>query len=206
MIGVLDYGLGNVSAFVNLYRRSGIPVQVITKPEQITKASKLILPGVGAFDTAMTRLNQSRLRDSLEKAVLVRKVPILAVCVGMQILSERSEEGVLEGLGWIEGSVAKLSSCDNPKAKYRIPHLGWNSIKIVRASPVFTELNSARFYFLHSYEFMARRSEDVLALTKYTTEFASVVRRSNILGVQFHPEKSHIHGVKLLENFWLEDF
>lgn len=197
MITIVDYGLGNLRAFANVYKRLSIEYQISSNPEQIASASRLILPGVGAFDYSMTLLQQSGLRSSLDQAVLVRKAPVLGICVGMQMLSEISDEGQLPGLGWISGRVRKFDANNVSQ----LPHMGWNHVDAID-SPLFhdTEKDS-HFYFLHSYFFECVDLVHVIAQATYGIRFACAVNRQNIYGVQFHPEKSHRNGVQLLKNF-----
>ncbi len=201
MIGIIDYGLGNVKAFANLYKSLNIPVQIIKEPVEFKKISKIILPGVGAFDYAMQKLEASGLKSSLEEMVLVQRIPVLGICVGMQILARSSEEGSLPGLAWIEGTVRKFefSSLNNSTC---VPHMGWNNVTPLKADGLFKHLDEqSLFYFLHSYYFQCERSSDIIAITDYGGAFASAVNSGNISGVQFHPEKSHRFGTRLLENF-----
>lgn len=199
MITIIDYGLGNVLAFLNVYKRLNIAVAVAKTSSELRSATKLILPGVGAFDHAMSLLQQSGMQETLTEMVLERSIPVLGVCVGMQILATSSEEGRLPGLGWIDGGVRKF---DIARQRTRLPHMGWNDVNPVRPAPLFAGLESnARFYFLHSYYFHCARSEDVLAEARYGSTFSCAVKSGRILGVQFHPEKSHHYGARLLKNF-----
>lgn len=201
MITIIDYGLGNVLAFSNVYKRLNIPASVARSASDLKGAEKLILPGVGAFDHAMALLQQSGMRETLDEMVLARAVPVLGVCVGMQILAATSEEGQLRGLGWIDGDVRKFDVASF-RQRTRLPHMGWNDVKPVGHSTLFAGLESdARFYFLHSYYFHCARSENVLAQAEYGTTFSCAVHSNNIFGVQFHPEKSHHYGARLLTNF-----
>lgn len=201
MITIIDYGVGNIKAFLNVYKQLNIPAQTATTAEEVESATKLILPGVGAFDHAMDRLNNSGMREALDEAVLNKKVPVIGICVGMQILSASSDEGKLPGLGWIEGSVKKFD-VTQIKDITHLPHMGWNDVTPVNDVPLFTGLmNDARFYFLHSYYFECNIQEDILAVTDYGGQFACAVGSGNIYGVQFHPEKSHHYGIQLLNNF-----
>lgn len=199
MITIIDYGLGNIRAFVNLYRRLDIPVRVARGSADVESAERIILPGVGAFDHAMHLLDGSGMRDSLDAVAASGRVPMLGICVGMQILAASSEEGNLRGLGWVAGEVRKL---DATRAAIRLPHMGWNDVAPVAQGGLFAGLErDARFYFLHSYYFACAEAGNMLAQTDYGTPFASAVRAGNIYGVQFHPEKSHHFGVRLLQNF-----
>ncbi len=201
MMGIVDYGLGNIHAFADIYKRLNIPAEIVSAPRELRRAEKIILPGVGAFDWAMTRLNQSGLREALEEMVVGRGRPVLGICVGMQIMADRSDEGVLGGLGWIAAEVKKFAR-DRFAQKTHLPHMGWNDAQPRVKEGLFANFGSeARFYFLHSYYFAPRDPEHVLAVTDYGGPFASGVCRGNIFGVQFHPEKSHQYGIRLLENF-----
>lgn len=200
MIKIVDYGVGNVLAFQNVYKRLNIDVGIARNPEELHGATKLILPGVGSFDHAMQLLQQSGMRQPLDELVLRLGVPVLGICVGMQILASGSDEGQAAGLGWIAGRVKHFGSLQ--RRDLQIPHMGWNDVKPVTDSPLFKELESgARFYFLHSYYFECERQQDAAALSSYGADFCSAVRRENIYGVQFHPEKSHHFGTQLLKNF-----
>jgi glutamine amidotransferase len=201
MIAIVDYGLGNIRAFVNLYERLNIKVKVAKIPDDLQEASKIILPGVGAFDHAMMQLNGSGMRDELEKQVLLNKIPVVGICVGMQMLAKSSEEGKLQGLGWIDG-IVKLFDASTIPYRTRLPHMGWNTINPVNESPLLSGFtNESRFYFLHSFYFVCNNELDVIATTDYGIEFASAVRKDNVFGIQFHPEKSHVNGIQLLNNF-----
>lgn len=197
MIGILDYGLGNVSAFESLLRRAGLDVTPVSDPEALKSVTALVLPGVGAFDHAMRCFNDSGLRAPTEELVLGEAaVPILGVCVGMQMMARNSEEGTRPGLNWISASVRKLPpTC-------RLPHLGWNDVAPTGAEVLFAGLTEPRFYFLHSYFFDCDDPQEIGAVAEYgSSSFCCAVSRGNIYGVQFHPEKSHHSGSRLLLNF-----
>ncbi len=200
MITIIDYGLGNIRAFINVYNKLNIPVTVASRHDDLKLAKKIILPGVGSFDEAMTLLAKSGMKDVLTEMVLARDVPVLGVCVGMQMLASSSEEGVQQGLGWVEGEVKGFKP-NHAGRVVSIPHMGWNDVKLSRQNALFNGLARAVFYFLHSYYFKAGNSDNVLATTEYYGEFACAVSRNNIYGVQFHPEKSHHYGTRLLKNF-----
>lgn len=201
MIAIINYGSGNIQAIGNIYNRLNIPFIVVSRPEDLKKASKIILPGVGAFDQAISELERSGLRQALDEHVLQNKKCILGICVGMQLLAKNSEEGVLKGLGWIDGSVRKFEHSSFNHATH-LPHMGWNNVEPAKNNQLFNDvLPGARYYFLHSYYFSCNRQEDVLAVTFYGGQFASAVNSGNIYGVQFHPEKSHQAGIQLLKNF-----
>lgn len=200
MIGIVDYGLGNVQAFVNTYRRLGIAAAPVSSDSDLLDADRLILPGVGAFDWAMERLDRSGLRESLCHRVLVDKVPVLGVCVGMQMMADRSEEGAREGLGWISGEVLRFKD-EWFDQKTHLPQMGWNDVEPVSDEPLFSGIDKPRFYFLHSYYFKPAVSRCVIGRSTYGVDFASAIRKDNIWATQFHPEKSHSWGVDLLRNF-----
>jgi glutamine amidotransferase len=200
LITIVDYGLGNIRAFLNVYRRLNIDAKTATNRQELEGASKVILPGVGSFDHAMEQLQGSGMRETLDDLVLNRRVPILGVCVGMQMLARSSEEGTASGLGWIAGTVRRLSALTAEKLP--LPHMGWNDVRVVSSDRLFDQLgSSARFYFLHSYYFHCDRVDDAAALSSYGQEFACAVHSENIYGVQFHPEKSHRWGTRVLQNF-----
>ena len=201
MIGIVNYGLGNIQAFVNIYKKSNIPAQVVSTPEEMEAAERLILPGVGSFDWAMSRLSASGLREPLDTIVVDKKRPILGICVGMQMMANASDEGEAEGLGWIGGHVKKFDH-ERFTQSTHLPHMGWNTAAPRAGDPLFEKLESgARFYFLHSYYFVPMETDESLAVSNYGGEFSSSVRRNNVYGVQFHPEKSHRWGIQLLQNF-----
>jgi glutamine amidotransferase len=201
MIHVVDYGLGNVQAFLTLYKRLGFEATRAKTAVDLVGASKIILPGVGAFDHAIELLDQSGMRPTLETLVLQEKVPVLGICVGMQILASSGDEGRLPGLGWVPGKVRSFRS-DERSASLPLPHMGWNDVHSKPRLPIFAGLESdARFYFLHSYFFECDEPSHDAATASYGLDFSCAVSAGNIYGVQFHPEKSHHFGTKLLKNF-----
>lgn len=201
MITIIDYGLGNVLAFVNVYRRLNIPVSVAKCASDLNRASRLILPGVGAFDQAIQLLDKSGMRQEIERLVLHQGMPLLGICVGMQMLAKSSEEGMLSGLGWIDGTVKKFDVSTLPKGTL-LPHMGWNDVKPSNYSSLFKGMEpDARFYFLHSYYFECFHPINILALSDYGSPFVCAVNHNSVYGVQFHPEKSHHYGSQLLKNF-----
>lgn len=201
MIRVIDYGLGNVQAFLNAYKLLDIDADRATAPPDIDGASHLVLPGVGSFDLAIQLFEESGMRDAVEDAVLHRNVPILGVCVGMQILASSSEEGTRGGLDWIPGSVRKIVPLKDGEA-VPLPHMGWNEISIKRVNPLLCSLGpSPDFYFLHSYCFVPDDNNTSIAEFHYGCDMVCAVQCNNIFGVQFHPEKSHDNGLSLLKNF-----
>jgi glutamine amidotransferase len=201
MIAIVDYGSGNIRAIANVYSRLNIAVKVAKRPEELDGCTKILLPGVGAFDQAMGQLEASGFRRRLDRLVLQDRVPVLGICVGMQILAHGSEEGVRGGLGWIDGQVKRLDVSQLTQAT-QLPHMGWNDVSPVKGGGLFQGLeNGSRFYFLHSFHFVCRQPANVIASCEYGSSFACAVRECNIHGVQFHPEKSHSFGVQLLKNF-----
>jgi glutamine amidotransferase len=201
VIAIVNYGLGNIYALANIYKRLNIAAMIVSTSGELHAATRIILPGVGNFDWAMARLNESGMRNVLEESVIGKKIPILGICVGMQMMADKSEEGVLNGLGWINAAVRKFDHA-SLAPKTRLPHMGWNDVTPLQAVGLFDKLGSgARFYFLHSYYFIPNDSKQMLAVTDYSGRYASAVRSGNIYGVQFHPEKSHQWGIQLLKNF-----
>ena len=201
MIVIVNYGSGNIRAIANIYERLQIPHSIANTPVQLEVAEKIILPGVGAFDETISKLDSSGFREVLNEQVLNKKIPVLGVCVGMQILANSSEEGKRPGLGWINGEVKKIDK-EKLTLKPKLPHLGWNAVEAVKPIELFDNIDKEKgFYFLHSYYFECARKEDVAATAYYGNEFACVVHHENIYGVQFHPEKSHVNGITLLKNF-----
>ena len=195
-VTIIDYGIGNIQAFCNIYSGLNISVEVATTSVELSRAQKIILPGVGAFDWAMERLISSGLQETLTALVVKEKIPILGVCVGMQMMAKRSEEGNLAGLGWFDADVRRF----DPNDKY-LPHMGWNDVSPIRSNKLFNGIIDPKFYFLHSYFFCPSQPSQSLATTNYGLEFTSAVAKEHIYGVQFHPEKSHSWGIKLLKNF-----
>lgn len=201
MITIIDYGIGNINAFVNVYKRLNVSVKIAKVSSDLQDATKLILPGVGHFDAAMSKLNSSGMREKLDDLVLIDEVPVIGICVGMQMMANYSEEGRQEGLKWIDGSVKKF---DKTKIKEttKLPHMGWNDVHPLKKISLFEGLEqNSIFYFLHSYFFECNNSEDILAVSDHGIKFASAAHHNNKYGIQFHPEKSHSYGEILLHNF-----
>jgi glutamine amidotransferase len=201
MITIIDYGVGNIFAFQNVYKRLNILTKIAKSSQDLIDAEKLVLPGVGSFDYAMNQLNISGMREKLDELVLVKKIPVIGICVGMQIMGNRSDEGELEGLNWIDSEILKFDeSLINQRTK--LPHMGWNDVIPVKNHPLFIGLEEeAIFYFLHSFYFKCNNPEESIAVSDYGISFSSAVNKENIFGIQFHPEKSHQFGEKLLHNF-----
>jgi glutamine amidotransferase len=196
VIAIVDYGLGNIRAFGNIYKRLNIPFIYASTPEQLEQASGIILPGVGSFDYAIKKLNDSGLRRTLDNLVLVKKIPVIGICVGMQMMAKTSDEGSSEGLGWLNTNVKKFEEKDG----FPLPHMGWNQLSI-QENPIFNGLNNVpEFYFLHSYHFDADY-EYVIAKSEYSDLIGCIVNKENIYGIQCHPEKSHQSGITILKNF-----
>lgn len=200
MIKIVDYGLGNISAFQNIYNRLNVPVGLAKTEEDLAGATRLILPGVGAFDHAMSQLDKSGMRSRLDDMVLRDQVPVLGICVGMQMMADRSDEGTLPGLGWVTGEVKSFEELNHPNLL--LPHMGWNDVSPVIGHRLFKglETNSC-FYFLHSFYFKCKDPAHSAAVSSYGVEFSCAVSAGHIHGVQFHPEKSHHFGAQLLNNF-----
>ncbi len=200
-IFIVDYGAGNLASIKNMLKKVGVHSEITNDPQQLEEAQKLILPGVGAFDHGMTGLNEGNFVEILNRKVLEEKIPVLGICLGMQLLSQKSEEGELGGLGWINSKTVKFDFSDLESAP-KIPHMGWSDCKVSKTSALFEGLeDEARFYFVHSYHVQPEDESDILATSEYGFPFVASVEHENVLGVQFHPEKSHKFGMKLLENF-----
>lgn len=200
MIVVIDYGMGNIGSIANMLRRVGAEARISADHEVIDAAGKLILPGVGAFDQGMQNLADRGLIPLLTRKVVQEKTPILGVCLGMQLFAHTSEEGRCPGLGWLDAAAVRFRP--GIESRLKVPHMGWNTISLRQAHPVFAGLeNGARFYFVHSYHLVCRDPNVVLATTSYGVEFVSAVAGANIVGAQFHPEKSHRFGMQLYRNF-----
>lgn len=199
VIVIVDYKMGNLGSILNMFKKIGVPASVTSDRDKIASADKLVLPGVGSFDNGMNNLKELALEDVLTENAMKGKVSILGICLGMQLMTMSSEEGSMPGLGWIDASTKRFRPAD-PRLK--VPHMGWNVIAQKKDSPLLSGMyEEPRFYFVHSYRVFCADAADVLATTHYGDEFVSAFERDNILGVQFHPEKSHRFGMKLLKNF-----
>lgn len=203
MIAVLNYGMGNTAAILNMIRRAGGEAYSCENASDLGRAAAIVLPGVGSFDNGMIKLRDSHLLEAMEDIVLSGQRPFLGVCLGMQLLFDKSEEGQQAGLGWLKGSVKRFdfAGCA-PVTRLKIPHMGWNLVNPIHYESLYAGLeDEARFYFVHSYHVNCEDESDVLARSTYGSEFVCSVRRGNIWGAQFHPEKSHRFGLKFFENF-----
>ncbi|RZB31522.1 MAG: imidazole glycerol-phosphate synthase subunit HisH [Desulfobacteraceae bacterium Eth-SRB2] len=198
MIVIVDYGMGNLGSIQNMLKRIGLAAIITADLQIISDAGKIILPGVGAFDNAMTRINNSGLRDVLDHKALVEQVPVLGICLGMQLLTQGSEEGNLPGLGWIPATTSRFPNTPNLK----VPHMGWNLVHRSTRSKITEGFEEEpRFYFVHSYYVKVENEAHSILKTEYGVKFDSAIQNGNICGVQFHPEKSHRFGMRLLTNF-----
>ena len=200
MIVIIDYGLGNLSSIKNMLKKIGERNVIISSDLKVIKnASKIILPGVGAFDTGMRHLTEYGLKDILDKKALIEKVPFLGICLGMQLMTNGSEEGVLPGLGWFDANTVKFKLEDS---SLKIPHMGWNYVQNINRNNIFLkEDKKYRFYFVHSYHVQCNNENDVLFTTNYGNEFHSAIQKDNLIGMQFHPEKSLHFGMDIFESF-----
>ena len=201
MIGIVDYGSGNIQAIQNIFTKLKFETFFARSPEDLKKAHKIILPGVGAFDQAIRQLEKSGMRTALDYFAMVEKKPVLGICVGLQIMAKSSDEGILPGFGWFDATVKKF---DESKIDFKpkLPHMGWNEIEPTESHPLLNDIDCEKgFYFIHSYYFDAHEPKDVLIKAHYGDNFCCAVRKDNIFGFQFHPEKSHSNGINLFKNF-----
>ena len=198
MITILDYGVGNLKSIYNMFKKVGVESFITSNIEDIKNANKYLLPGVGSFDHGITSLKKTLFFETLEKEVLENKKPILGICLGMQLLTNSSEEGKEKGLGWIDAQTMKFDLEDK---NLSIPHMGWNKTIPINTNTIFRNLDENRFYFVHSYHVVCNSKENILATSNYGEIFTCSIYKENIYGVQFHPEKSHKFGMQLLKNF-----
>lgn len=199
-VTIIDYGVGNTGSLMNMLKKIHIDAKISIYPEEIDSADKLILPGIGSFDYGMDRLKQLDLIDVLRTTVLQRNTPILGICLGMQLFTKSSEEGIRPGLGWFNAETVRFRPPDSSQIK--IPHMGWEMLEIRKSHNLFRESAvNAMYYFVHSYHVVCHDTEDILTTSSYGYDFVSSIAKDNIIGVQFHPEKSHKYGMKILENF-----
>jgi imidazole glycerol-phosphate synthase subunit HisH len=202
MIIIIDYGLGNLGSVENMFRRIGADAKISSNADDILAADKLILPGVGSFDNGMSKINALGFTELLHEKVIQRKTPILGICLGMQLMTQSSEEGKMDGLGWFDAETLHFDFEDS--SSFKVPHMGWNEISPYKKSVLLQSLpEPSKFYFVHSYYVKANKKEDILATCKHNIEFTCALERENIFATQFHPEKSHKYGIKLFENFAL---
>ena len=201
MIVIVDYGVGNLGSIINMLKKAGVKAIASSDPEVLQQAEKLILPGVGAFDAGMNKLNECGLVPLLNHLALEKKVPFLGLCLGLQLMTRKSEEGQTQGLGWLDAETRRFKFGPD-QAQLKIPHMGWNTIEVRQNHPLFAALDhEARFYFVHSFYVRSHDLDAVLAETDYGGYFHSIFGKGNIMGFQFHPEKSHKYGMRLLKNF-----
>ena len=201
MLTIIDYGIGNLTSIKNMLKRIGVDSVISHKLDDIESADKLILPGVGSFDYGMEQLNKSGLVEVINKKVVEQKTPILGICLGAQLFTDESEEGQVNGLGWIKG---KTVSFDRSRlsSNQKIPNMGWTDVFGFEKSKLFTNMfETPRFYFVHSYHLLIDNPDETMVMTNYGYDYVAGIEKGNILGVQFHPEKSHKFGMKILENF-----
>jgi len=202
MITIVDYGIGNLGSIQNMFKYIGVKACIESDVDKIKSASKILLPGVGSFDTAMEKINKNGLKEALYEKAVKEQIPVLGICLGMQLLTSSSEEGNLSGLGWIPAKT--LNYKNHIEKKYKIPHMGWNLVRKLGESHLtqgFEDLKEVRFYFVHSYFVKVDDEKNSILKTSYGIEFDSAIQKDNIFGAQFHPEKSHKFGMKLFENF-----
>ena len=198
MIGILSYGAGNINAIIRIFKNLKIKFKVICEPDDFDDVTKIVLPGVGAFDAVMGKLNNSGLRERLDIEILDNRLPVLGICVGMQIMAKNSEEGRLPGLGWINATVKKF----NLPEDFYIPHMGWNTVNFNKESNLFENIDfNFGFYFVHSFYFDLEEQLNISGMTNYGINFCSAFIQENIAATQFHPEKSHLNGLNVLKNF-----
>ena len=201
MVVIVDYGMGNLGSIKNMLSKIGVQSIITSIPDEIYKADKLILPGVGSFDSGMRNMTELGIKEVLNQLVLIEKVPILGVCLGVQLMTKNSEEGVLEGLGWFDAKTIKFKT-ELLAEKLLLPNIGWRDVHLNKPSKLFKNMyEDPRFYFVHTYHLIANNSSDVSMLAHYGYDYEVGLEHENILGVQFHPEKSHKYGIKLYENF-----
>jgi len=200
MIAIINYGLGNLASIQNMCKRLSIEAEITNNPEKISQASKLILPGVGHFEKGMENLHASGLTPLLNELVIEKERPILGICLGAQLMTKHSQEGDVDGLGWIDATTIRFDQSKNNGLK--VPHMGWSEIHLTKKNPLWLDLPpEPRFYFVHTYHFLFKNKEEISATSIYSYDFACAFKKENIFGTQFHPEKSHKFGMKVLENF-----
>ena len=202
MITIIDYEMGNLNSIQNMFTYIGVESKIESDVDKIKNASKILLPGVGSFDTAMKKINENGLKEVLNEKALKEQVPVLGICLGMQLLTNSSEEGILDGLGWVDAKTMSFKSVIDKK--YRIPHMGWNIVSESNESKLtdgFKDFDETRFYFVHSYFVKVENEKNSILKTDYGLKFDSAIQKDNIFGAQFHPEKSHKFGMNIFKNF-----
>lgn len=199
-IVIIDYGMGNLRSVQKKFNKVGFDAEISSNLDVINSATKLVLPGVGHFSHGVKKLKELGIWDVLNRVVLEKKTPILGICLGMQLMAKHSKEGNVDGLGWFDADVVKFQIGN--QLKYKVPHMGWNNTSIKKENILYSNLDdSSMFYFVHSYYMKCNDQSDVLATTGYEDQFVSVIQKNNIYGTQFHPEKSHDDGDKMIKNF-----
>lgn len=201
MIVIVDYGMGNLGSVLNMLKKVGAKATISSSKDDILNAEKIVLPGVGSFDSGIKHIYERGLLEVLNTKVLKEKTPFLGICLGMQLITKCSEEGKREGFGWIDAKTVRFNF-SNYKENLRIPHMGWNTVNIKERNHITNDLGEEpRFYFVHSYHLVCNNKDNVILTTNYGYEFATGIQQDNIYGFQFHPEKSHKFGIKLFDNF-----
>tara|TARA_B110000008_G_C16973596_1_gene564900 strand:+ start:4005 stop:4610 length:606 start_codon:yes stop_codon:yes gene_type:complete len=198
MISIVNYGLGNMNSIVSGYKSLGIDYQIVEKASELKDATHLILPGVGSFDDAMNKINKNGFKEILNELVLEKKVYVLGICIGLQIMSKSSNEGALEGFGWLDIETINIDIKDN---SYKVPHMGWNKIKMIKECPLLHGVYGEEFYFLHSFNLFDEFNTYTSSTSEYKSTIVASISYQNIFGTQFHPEKSHRQGLEVLQNF-----
>ena len=199
MITIIDYGMGNLRSVEKIFQRLKIDISISSNLDDINNAKKIVLPGVGHFQNGMRKLQETGIKDVLNKKILQEKTPILGICLGMQLMTNHSEEGNVDGLGWIDGETKRFNF---ESKKIKIPHMGWNQVEIAKESVMTKGIDGDNsFYFVHSYFVSCNDENDILFKSTYHHSFVSGFEKNNIVGVQFHPEKSHQYGMQLIKNF-----
>tara|TARA_B100000780_G_C21107643_1_gene447391 strand:+ start:428 stop:1036 length:609 start_codon:yes stop_codon:yes gene_type:complete len=198
MISIINYGLGNINAIASAYESLGVKSRIIDNSIDLHDASHIILPGVGSFDDAMEKIDKNGFKEVLNELVLEKKVFILGICVGLQIMSNSSDEGTSKGFGWLDVETKKIDTKDN---SYKIPHIGWNKIKQLRNCKILQGVDDMEFYFLHSFNILDESNKYTSSTSSYNLPIVASISHQNIFGTQFHPEKSHNQGLKVLHNF-----
>tara|TARA_B100001250_G_C19789812_1_gene785917 strand:- start:609 stop:1214 length:606 start_codon:yes stop_codon:yes gene_type:complete len=198
MIGILDYKMGNLGSVQKALKRLDIDSIITNKHKDLIEVDKIILPGVGNFKEGIKNLNKLGLTNCLNELVIDKKIPILGICLGMQLLCNFSEEGNKEGLGWINADVIKFNFNDS---RFKIPHMGWNTVEVIKDTPLLDKNSLDDYYFVHSFYIKCNNPKNIIGITNYKNSFVSVFNSNNIYGTQFHPEKSHMEGLKILKNF-----